>query len=284
MNNWGFANQKTIAAICVVSWGLIGSNWALAQDSGKELFQQRCAACHTVGEGRRVGPDLVGVNDRRSASWLLKFITASQSVIKSGDPTAIGLFKEYQIVMPDQSLSGEQIKVILDYIKEPGGGQEASAVTATAPEATDQEIAKGQDLFQGKIRFSGGGPSCISCHNVKNEAVFGGGILAKELTTVYSRVGEQGLRAILTNPPFPVMKAAFDGKPILDDETHALVGFLKLADKENAFHQPREYGWIMFGSGCVGVIALLSFYSFVGRRRKKYSVNQEIYDRQIRSE
>ena len=275
---------KKIVGVGSLIWGLIGSNLVLAQDSGKEIFQQNCAVCHKIGGGRLVGPDLAGVNDRHPEDWLLKFIKSSQTTVKSGDLAATKLFDEFKIVMPDQNLTDDRIKKILAYIKEAGVNPAASVPTAATTEATPEEIVRGQNLFQGKNRLSNGGPSCIACHTVINNAIIGGGILAKDLTMVYSRLGEPGIRAILTNPPFPVMKAAFDGKPISDEEIYSIIGFLKIADKENILHQPREYGWALFASGSLGVFLLLGFYSLVWRRRKRNSVNQEIYDRQIKSE
>jgi mono/diheme cytochrome c family protein len=255
-----------------------------APDAGKDAFQQRCAACHSIGGGRLVGPDLAGVNDRRSETWLIKFIKTPQAGINSGDANAKALFDEFKMVMPDQALSDGQIKEILTYIRKADGGSKASAtaVPLSAPEATPDEIVRGKKLFQGKLRFANGGPSCISCHN--NAAAVGGGSLAADLTTVFSRTGAAGIRAILTSSPFPVMQTAFANQPLEDDEIAALIGFLQQADKENTLHQPREYGWVMFGVGLGGVGALSAIYSFLWRRRKQKSVNQDIYDRQIKSE
>ena len=284
---WGLALHKNIVRVVISVVGLIGSQSVFAQGSSKALYQQRCAACHSVGGGRLVGPDLAGISNRRSERWLLRWTQSSQTLIQSGDPAAKALFDEFnKIVMPDQALSEEQIKGILAYIKE-AEGQSATSVPATAEvtqEPSLDEIERGKNFFQGKIRFANGGPSCTSCHHVKNEAIMGGGILAKDLTTVSSRMGDQGIRAILMSAPFPVMSAAFEGKPVLDEEIRALIGFLKYADKETILHPPREYGWAMFGAGAGGVVVCLGFYSLVGRRRKRQSVNQAIYDRQIKSE
>ncbi len=39
--------------------------------SGRLLFEQKCTACHTIGAGIRVGPDLSGVTERRSEDSLM---------------------------------------------------------------------------------------------------------------------------------------------------------------------------------------------------------------------
>lgn len=266
--------------------GLLWVTPALAQESGKDIFQQKCSACHSVGGGRLVGPDLSGVNERRTEAWLLNFIKSPQAVINSGDATAKSLSDEFKMVMPDQPLSETEIKKILIYVKEAGGGSAApkAAAPQEAPAPTQADIKLGQDLFQGKIRFAKAGPSCISCHSAHYGDTISGGILAKELTMVYSRLGAPGIRAILNSPPFPVMQTAYPTGSISESEINALIGFLQQVDKQNTLHQPREYGWAMFLVGVAGVLVLLGIYSVLGRRRKRGSVNQKIYDRQIKSE
>jgi mono/diheme cytochrome c family protein len=278
-------------ALLVAAW-LIGSQCASAQESGKQIFQKACAACHSVGAGRLVGPDLKGVSDKRPEDWLLKFIKSSEKLVKSGDKTAMALLEEFnKMPMPDQALSDDQIRKVLAHIKETGGspatGKDAAAPSAQAAASAEpqpDEIQRGQDLFEGKTRFANGGPSCNACHHVTSDALLGGGVLASELTLVFSRMGRQGVSAILGSSPFPVMQAAYAGKEFSDKEISALVGFLQHADKEHARQMPKEWGWRMFSAGAGGVIVLLGIFSLAGRGRKKRAVNQDIYDRQIRSE
>ncbi len=282
------------AALLIMGALLMSPQPTLGQEAGKELFQQRCAVCHTVGAGRLVGPDLLGVNDQRSEEWLLKFIKSSQSVVKSGDPAATALFQEFnQIAMPDQDLSDDQIRQLLTHIRETGSGALAGSVTAAEPagtvapaaaEPTPGEILLGQKLFEGQVRLVNGGPACNSCHHVMNDAVIGGGVLAKDLTQVFSRMGQQGVSAILGGSPFPVMKSAYQGHDITETESRSLVAFLQNADQQHAFQKPSDYGWRMFIGGAAGVVVLLALFGFVGRNRKRMSVNQAIYDRQISSE
>lgn len=85
---------------------------------GEKIFKQNCAACHSVGKGKLVGPDLKGVNTRRSEAWLLKFIKSSQTMVKSGDKDAVAVFNENnRIPMPDQNLTTQQMKDVLAYLK-----------------------------------------------------------------------------------------------------------------------------------------------------------------------
>ena len=161
-------------------------------------------------------------------------------------------------------------------------------VVAAAAESTPASIRRGLDLFQGEARFSAGGPSCNSCHNVIHDTVIGGGTLAVDLTEAYGRLEADGIVATLTRKgsesPFPLMQAAFQGRDITAEESQALAAFLRNAHDQRATQKPNNLGPKMLAAGGAGVLALLLLFSLLGRGRKRRSVNQEIYDRQIASE
>ena len=91
---------------------------ASAQSEGENYFNQSRIACHTIGNGKLVCPDLIDVNDKYQEDWLIKFIKSSQAFITSGDKKAMKVFKENdEIVMPDQPFDDNQIKKILLFIK-----------------------------------------------------------------------------------------------------------------------------------------------------------------------
>lgn len=251
--------------------------------SGEEIFQQKCAACHLTGSDRLVGPGLAGVTTRRDHAWLKRFIMQPDQVLASGDSIATALLEEYQVPMPNIGTTDAEAEALIAYLSaaEAAGGTDAPP--AAVEQVTEEQIVLGQDLFQGTRRLANGGPTCNSCHEVTNDAVIGGGILARELTTVFSRLGGPGVRAILGSPPFPVMQRAYQDTPLTEEEVTALVGFLERADAEQALHQPRDYGIKLFGAGVIGAIILLGLYSLMWRGRLRGSVNQAIYDRQISS-
>ncbi len=141
----------------------------------------------------------------------------------------------------------------------------------------------GRNLFQGTTRFENNGPTCNSCHDVKNDAVIGGGILAAELTNVFSKIGGSGVGAILGQAPFPVMQIAYKDAVLTKDEITYLVAFLQDADEKHLLQQPRDYGIGLFISGAVGAGIIYLFFAFLWRGRKRGSVYQGIYERQIKS-
>jgi hypothetical protein len=280
-HNSRFLPIGVIVLLLVTSQSRIG--WA--QEPGKQVFDTTCFACHTIGGGRLVGPDLLGVNERRSQTWLEGFVKSSQSMINNGDADAVELFAEFnQLPMPDALISDEQIRQVLDYIESQSSAAvaETSVAVQTQP-ASEEDIQTGQDLFQGILRFEEGGPACNACHEVRNDAVIGGGILATELTSVFSRMGGAGVKAILGHAPFPIMQAAYQDQSLTEQEVTALVAFLEYADSEQYNQLPRDYGIGLFLSGIAGASLLFIFFGLVWRGRKKGSVNQAIYDRQIRS-
>jgi hypothetical protein len=96
---------------------IFNSSAILAQNQPPAEFTV-CSACHTIGKGKLIGPDLKGVNDRHDEAWLLSFIKSSQTMVKNGDPVAVKLFEENnKIPMPDNNLTDDQIRGILSYIK-----------------------------------------------------------------------------------------------------------------------------------------------------------------------
>jgi hypothetical protein len=220
--------------------------------------------------------------DRRERAWVKRFIMQPDQVLNSNDPIAAELLREYQMPMPNLAVTDAEAEALLAFM-EGGSGAGPTAAPPAAGAAGEEQIVLGQNLFQGTARFTNGGPTCNSCHEVTNDAVIGGGVLAADLTTVFSRLGGPGVGAILGSPPFPVMQRAYVDKPLTDEEVVALVGFLERADEEQALHQPRDYGIKLFGAGILGAAILLGLYTVMWRGRKRGSVNQFIYDRQIKS-
>jgi|SRR6185312_9810361 len=130
-----------IPVVALVAFPFIQSK----ADDGADMFKQNCGACHTVGKGKLVGPDLKGVETRHAEAWLLKWIKGSQAMVQAGDKDAVKLFNDNSnIPMPDQALSDDQIKTILGYIKAGGDQPAATAATTPAPNGTDNVAAATQ--------------------------------------------------------------------------------------------------------------------------------------------
>ncbi len=87
-------------------------------DMGQYLFSTRCAACHTIGGGDKIGPDLLGVTNVRDRAWLAKMIVDSNKMIDEKDPIATALFKKYKEVrMPPLGLPEADVNTLIEYMK-----------------------------------------------------------------------------------------------------------------------------------------------------------------------
>lgn len=85
--------------------------------AGKLAFESKCLACHTIGAGKKIGPDLAGVSKRRSESWLANWLKAPEKMLQS-DPDAQMLLKAFNnLPMPNQNLSETEIKQFIAYFK-----------------------------------------------------------------------------------------------------------------------------------------------------------------------
>lgn len=253
---------------------------------GDKIFNSTCMVCHTIGGGSMVGPDLKDVHKRRSSDWIKSFVRSSQSMIKKGDDQAVKLFNEYnRMPMPDQNLSDSQILGIIEYIKERSSpAKKGSVKKIKLPELQSEEVALGQALFTGQERFDKNGPSCISCHSVNVPDIVTGGSLAVDLTKVYSRMSDSGVTAIISSPPFPAMACAYENKGLDEDEIFALKAFLRDTNNKNSLGLSKSsYSSKLFGAGIVGTIIVLILISLIWSNRRKGSVNQKIYDRQLKS-
>jgi protein SCO1 len=89
----------------------------LQLDRGQYTFANHCAACHTIGRGEKLGPDLLNVATARDREWLTRFITAPDKVRAAGDPIALALRAKYkEVVMPRLDLGTSDAAALIDYI------------------------------------------------------------------------------------------------------------------------------------------------------------------------
>lgn len=97
---------------------------------GSTLFTTKgCVSCHSIGKGRIVGPDLLGVTHRAEPSWLEAFITDPPGMLER-DARAKELLAIYLVKMPKVALSQPEIRALLEYFR---AQDETAARGATTP-------------------------------------------------------------------------------------------------------------------------------------------------------
>lgn len=82
---------------------------------GKLNFESKCLACHSIGRGDKLGPDLLGVTKRRTDSWLTQWLKSPEKMLES-DADAKTMLQKYKgIAMPNQNLGAPEIDEYLKY-------------------------------------------------------------------------------------------------------------------------------------------------------------------------
>jgi len=122
---------------------------------------------------------------------------------------------------------------------------------------------RGRELFMGTRHFVNDGPPCMGCHNVDSEGLLGGGALGPDLTNVVTRLGEDGLQALLANIVFPTMRPIFKQHALTAQEQADLVAFL--VTQAGKPETNRE--GLVIGLSVVGTIAAVVLIGYAFRRR-----------------
>lgn len=219
----------TIAACTLLLAGVASADTAEA----KKIFTTRCMACHTFGKGVKVGPDLKGVTERRERAWIVKFVRSSSTMVGS-DPIAVQLFEQFkQQRMPDWTdLSEAQVNGIMDWLAANGPDQQ-DPDARSAELATAAEIETGRQLFHGSRPLSLGGIACASCHSIHDEAGSGGGMLASDLTSVYSQYQDIAMTMFLKRPCFLRFPESNGPTYLAPEESFALKAYLRSTALKN---------------------------------------------------
>ncbi|HEY2914902.1 MAG TPA: SCO family protein [Candidatus Angelobacter sp.] len=111
-------------------------------DRGQYLFATRCAACHTIGHGVKIGPDLEGVTGVRERSWLLRFIQKPDQLLAEKDPLATSLFKQYkEIQMPNVRLGPDDTESIVRFL-EAQSASKAPQLSSTKAGGEEKHVEK----------------------------------------------------------------------------------------------------------------------------------------------
>ena len=112
-------------------------------NKGEYLFRTRCESCHSIGGGENgLGPDLLGVTERRERAWLTRWLKEPDKMLEEGDPTATALFKQYrEIAMPNFRLDDEEVEALIEHMASESlrkSGRLARTESGSASSSTQQ--------------------------------------------------------------------------------------------------------------------------------------------------
>jgi hypothetical protein len=89
----------------------------------------------------RVGPNLMGITERRDPDWLKRWIKEPDAMLLEGDPIAMGLFEAYaQIPMPNLGLMDNEVDLLIEFLAAESRRATTIQTNAAILETQDKEI------------------------------------------------------------------------------------------------------------------------------------------------
>ncbi len=96
---------------------------------GENLFRTRCAPCHSIAgtdyemptQGdRQLGPDLLGVVERRDPAWLVRWLAEPDKMLAERDPIVTPMLAQYrQLAMPNLRLNATEVGALVEFLEHP---------------------------------------------------------------------------------------------------------------------------------------------------------------------
>lgn len=84
---------------------------------GQALFSGRaCVGCHSIGQGKRVGPDLAGVTGKRDIDWLRRWLKNPTAMLETDSLAKVLLAQNNNVPMPTLDLADDEVEALLHYI------------------------------------------------------------------------------------------------------------------------------------------------------------------------
>jgi len=171
----GRLQKKSLAQLSAYS--TTGQQLAAAR-TGEDLFNSRCATCHSIGQtigqgldhnndrGDKLGPDLLGVVAKRERIWLVRWLFEPDVMLQEKDPLAIALYNQYnKVPMPNLQLESKQIAELIDYMQSETRRQQANtnaastSVTSTSVTSTNAASANTSATSADAISNSSNNPT-----------------------------------------------------------------------------------------------------------------------------
>lgn len=147
----------SLLLVVLVGCGDGGGEEMASIEAGRQLFNEKCFVCHTIGRGGRIGPDLEGVTERRTREWLVDWIMEPQEMART-DTLGQRIASEFEGQMVSMSLEEVQVHQLLDYIAAVSEGRVSETpieLGDTTRELTEEEFARAREIYFDR---------CTGCH------------------------------------------------------------------------------------------------------------------------
>lgn len=93
---------------------------AALAEKGEQVSDLKCASCHKMTDEKLVGPGWQGVTTRHKPEWIMNFITNTDVMIDK-DPKAQAMLELCMVRMPNQNLSDEDARALLEFMRKNDG-------------------------------------------------------------------------------------------------------------------------------------------------------------------
>ncbi len=95
----------------------LNGEWVSA---GKGFYELKCQSCHKLSEEKLVGPGWKNVTKRRKPVWIMNMITNVDMMLEK-DPDAQKLLEQCLVRMPNQNLSKEEARKVVEFMRSNDG-------------------------------------------------------------------------------------------------------------------------------------------------------------------
>jgi len=95
----------------------LNAEWVAA---GKNIYELKCQSCHKLTNERIVGPGWKDVTKKRKPVWIMNMITNVDMMLET-DAEAQKLLEQCMVRMPNQNISKEDARMILEFMRSNDG-------------------------------------------------------------------------------------------------------------------------------------------------------------------
>lgn len=100
----------------------VGPLDAAMATTGAKVYEVKCASCHKTTEEKLVGPGWKDVTTRHQPEWIMNFMTNTDEMIDK-DPKAQAMLEICLVRMPNQNLSDEDARALLEFMRSNDGAK-----------------------------------------------------------------------------------------------------------------------------------------------------------------
>jgi len=87
---------------------------------GEKIADLKCLSCHKLSDEKLVGPGWKDVTKRNKPEWIMNFMTNTDVMIDK-DPKVQAMLEICMVRMPNQNLSDEDSRAILEFMRQNDG-------------------------------------------------------------------------------------------------------------------------------------------------------------------